>query len=256
MKIFDTHCHLNHPDLINDLDKILKDAKEVGVDGFLVVGFDKQTSIDAIEIAKKYNNVYAAIGFHPTEIEDLSEEDFLLVMEMLSNKKVVALGEIGLDYYWIKDKEKQEKQKQYFIRQIKYANKYNLPIVVHCRDAIEDCYNILKDNEVINKGVLHCFSSSFEMATKFIKLGYYIGLDGPVTFTNSKTPKEVARQIPLEKLLVETDCPYLTPHPFRGKRNEPKFITLIIDEIAKIRNVDSDTISEATFENAKKLFHV
>ena len=115
MKIFDTHCHLNHPDLINDLDKILKDAKEVGVDSFLVVGFDKKTSIDAIEIAKKYDNVYAAIGFHPTEIEDLSEEDFLLVMEMLSNQKVVALGEIGLDYYWIKDKEKQEKQKQYFI---------------------------------------------------------------------------------------------------------------------------------------------
>lgn len=256
MEIFDTHCHLNHPDLYKNIEKIIKDAHDVGVKYFLVVGFDKETSFKAVEIASKYENVYATVGFHPTEIDDVSESDFIQVMNLLKHTKVKALGEIGLDYYWIKDHDKQSKQKELFIKQIEYANKNNIPIVVHCRDAIMDCYQILKQHDTNHKGVLHCFSSSIEMANEFIKLGYYIGLDGPVTFLNSKQPKEVAKEININRLLVETDCPYLTPHPYRGKQNEPKLITLVIEEIAKLRNLSYEDVANTTSSNAKKLFHV
>lgn len=256
MEIFDTHCHLNHPDLYKNIEKIIKDAQDVGVKYFLVVGFDKETSFKAVEIASKYENVYAAVGFHPTEIDDVSEIDFIQVMNLLKHPKVKALGEIGLDYYWIKDYDKQNKQKEWFVKQIKYANKNNIPIVVHCRDAIMDCYQILKQYDTNYKGVLHCFSSSIEMANKFTKLGYYIGLDGPVTFLNSKQPKEVAKEVDINHLLVETDCPYLTPHPYRGQQNEPKFITLVIEEIAKLRNLSYEDVANTTSNNAKKLFHV
>lgn len=256
MEIFDTHCHLNHPDLYKNIEKIIKDAQDVGVKYFLVVGFDKETSLKAVEIASKYENVYATVGFHPTEIDDVSESDFIQVMNLLKHPKVKALGEIGLDYYWIKDYDKQNKQKEWFVKQIEYANKNNIPVVVHCRDAIMDCYQILKQYDTNHKGVLHCFSSSIEMANKFTKLGYYIGLDGPVTFLNSKQPKEVAKEVDINHLLVETDCPYLTPHPYRGQQNEPKFITLVIEEIAKLRNLSYDDVANTTSNNAKKLFHV
>lgn len=256
MEIFDTHCHLNHLDLYKNIEKIIKDAQDVGVKYFLVVGFNKETSLKAVEIASKYENVYATVGFHPTEIDDVSESDFIQVMNLLKHPKVKALGEIGLDYYWIKDYDKQNKQKEWFVKQIKYANKNNIPVVVHCRDAIMDCYQILKQYDTNHKGVLHCFSSSIEMANKFTKLGYYIGLDGPVTFLNSKQPKEVAKEVDINHLLVETDCPYLTPHPHRGKQNEPKFITLVIEEIAKLRNLSYEDVANTTSSNAKKLFHV
>lgn len=254
--IFDTHCHLNHPDLYKDIENVINRAKEAGVTLFLVVGYDKETSLLAIEIAHKYPFIYAAIGYHPTEIENLSEEDFEEVMNHLDDEKVVALGEIGLDYYWVKEKDKQAKQKEYFIRQIKEANKHNLPIVIHNRDAINDCLEILKNNHVECGGVMHCYSGSYESALEFIKCGMYISLGGPVTFKNAVTPKDVGARIPLNKLLVETDSPYLAPHPFRGTQNEPSKIPLVVAEIARLRGLEVTEIEDATYSNSLKLFHV
>ena len=237
--IFDTHCHLNHEDLYNDIDRVISDAQKAGVKKFLVVGYDKKTSLLAVKIAQKYSFCYAAIGFHPTEIFDLTEEDFDQVMELVDDKKnkVVAIGEIGLDYHWIKDPIQREIQKEYFIRQIEFANYKNLPITIHNRDAIEDCLEILKEYTPKCGGIMHCYSGSKEMMNDFIKLGMFISLGGPVTFTNAKTPKEVAENVPLDKLLVETDSPYLTPHPYRGTKNEPKNIALITQEIANLKSL-------------------
>ena len=254
--IFDTHCHLNHEDLYKDLDNVINRAKEVGVSRFLVVGYDKPSSLLAVKLAEQYDFIYAAIGYHPTEINNLSEDDFNEIMDLLDHPKVVALGEIGLDYYWVKDLEERELQKKYFIRQIKEANKHRLPICIHNRDAINDCLTILKENHIDMGGVMHCYSGSVEIMNEFIKCGMYISLGGPVTFKNAKTPKEVAKIVPLDKLLVETDSPYLAPHPYRGKQNEPSLIPLVIEEIALQKGLTKDEIEDATYANASKLFHV
>lgn len=254
--IFDTHCHLNHEDLYKDLDNVINRAKEAGVSRFLVVGYDKESSLLAVKLAEQYDFIYAAIGYHPTEINGVSEEDFNEVMELLNHPKVVALGEIGLDYYWVSDLKEREHQKEYFIRQIKIANKYKKPISIHNRDAINDCLTILKENPVDMGGIMHCYSGSAESMYEFIKCNMYISLGGPVTFKNAKTPKEVAKMVPLDKLLVETDSPYLAPHPYRGKQNEPSLIPLVIEEIASLRGVSKEEIEEATYQNASKLFHV
>ena len=254
--IFDTHCHLNHEDLYKDIDNVIKRAKDAGVAKFLGVGYDKETSLLAVELAEKYEGIYAAVGYHPTEIDNVSEEDFKEIIDLLKHPKVVALGEIGLDYYWVKDLEERNKQKQYFIRQIEEANKNSIPIVVHNRDAINDCLEILKEHRPIFGGVMHCYSGSAELVNEFIKLGMYISIGGPVTFTNAKTPKEVAKVVPLDKLLVETDSPYLSPHPFRGTQNEPARIKLVVDEIARLREAKIEEIEDATYQNACNMFHV
>ena len=254
--IFDTHCHLNHEDLYKDLDNVIKRAKDAGVESFLVVGYDKETSLLAIKLAEQYDFIYAAIGYHPTEIFDLSEEDFNEIMNLLDHPKVVALGEIGLDYHWVIEPEKRELQKKYFIRQIKEANKHHLPISIHNRDAIDDCLTILKNNHVDMGGIMHCYSGSVESMYEFIKCGMYISLGGPVTFKNARVPKEVAKEVPLDKLLVETDSPYLAPHPYRGKQNEPALIRLVVNEIAELKGMKVEEIEEATYSNALKLFHV
>lgn len=254
--IFDSHCHLNHEDLYKGLNGVIERAKIAGVTRFLVVGYDKQSSLLAVDLANRFDFVYAAIGYHPTEIYGLSEEDFLDVMSLLKHPKVVALGEIGLDYYWIKDEKERELQKEYFIRQIDIANENDLPISIHNRDAINDCLQILKEHPVKMGGVMHCYSGSVESMHEFLKCGMYISFGGPVTFKNAKTPKEVATIVPLDKLLVETDSPYLAPHPFRGTQNEPAKIRLVVEEIARLRNMKFEEIEDATFENASKLFHV
>ena len=254
--IFDTHCHLNHPDLYQQIDDVMKHAKDVGVTKFLVVGWDKETSLLAIKIAEQYDNVYAAIGFHPTEVYELSEKDYLEVMSNISHPKVVAVGEIGLDYHWEKDKNKQLLQQKWFKKQIIFANENHKPVIIHNRDAFLDCLDILKEVTPTSSGVMHCFSGSVEFMHEVLKLGLYIGLDGPLTFTNAKTPKEVCKAVPLDKLLVETDSPYLAPHPLRGTMNEPKNNPLIIQEMAKIKELSVKEIEHATFDNACKLFHV
>ena len=254
--IFDTHCHLNDESLYDRIDQVISDAKKTGVSKFLVVGYDKKSSELAVKIANKYEECYAAVGIHPTEIFDLSEHDLYTTLNLYKNDKVVAIGEIGLDYHWVKEPEKRELQKEFFIKQIEFANEHELPISVHNRDAIEDCLAILKEHTPKCGGIMHCYSGSIEMMSEFIKLGMMISLGGPVTFTNAKTPKEVAEEVPLEKLLVETDSPYLTPHPHRGEKNEPKYICLVVEEIARLKDISKKHVEQVTYSNACKLFKI
>lgn len=256
MKYFDTHCHLNSPQLYPKIEEILQNCKEKGIDLLLVVGYDYQTSLLAAEIAEKYPFCYAAIGIHPTELNSLAGIDEDQFYTLLNHPKVVALGEIGLDYYWVKDIDERNKQKEWFIKQIEIANRYNKPIIIHSRDAAQDTYEILKHHRPIKGGVMHCYSCSSEMLPLFLELGLFIGLDGPVTFLNATNPKEVARSVPLDRLLVETDSPYLAPHPYRGKENTPLNLPLIIEAIAKIKEINAEKICECTYSNGKKLFHV
>lgn len=254
--IFDTHCHLNSPELFPLIEKHILDAKAEGVGKFLIIGYDKKTSVLAVKIAQKYDFCYAAVGFHPTEIFDLKEQDYLDLEELAKQEKVVAIGEIGLDYHWVKEEDKKVLQKESFIKQINLANKLHLPISIHDRESIEDCLFILKEHKPLFGGIMHCYSGSVEMINDFLNLGMYISLGGPVTFTNAKTPKEVAKNVPLDKLLVETDCPYLSPHPLRGTMNVPKNIKLVVDEIANLRELESDEVAECTYANACKLLGI
>lgn len=256
MNIFDTHCHLNDDQLYPNIKEIIERALEAGVNKMLIVGWDYNSSLKAIQIAEEYDFCYAAVGYHPENIFDIDKEILMKTLELSKHPKVVAIGEIGLDYHWTKEPEKRQLQKEYFIEQIKYANKVNLPIIIHNREAFEDCLNILKENKPTASGTMHCYSGSVELLDGVLNLGLLIGLDGPVTFKNAKTPKEVAEIVPLEKLLLETDSPYLTPHPFRGELNEPINIRLILDEIAALKGLSKKHISEVTYDNACKLFKI
>lgn len=255
MKIFDTHCHLNHENFIFNVREHIENAKKAGVTKFLVVGYDKESSLKAAELANKHDEIYAAVGYHPTEV-DISDEDFEIVVNLLKNRKVVAIGEIGLDYHWVKDPSQREKQKQYFIKQIELANKHNLPVTIHSRDADLDMLEILQNNPLKMGGVMHCYSGSVESAKEITKMNLLLGLGGPLTFLNAKKPKEVAREIPLEKIVLETDAPYLAPHPHRGETNEPKYIVLVLEELAKIKNKPIEEVAEIVYENATNMFHV
>ena len=254
--LFDSHCHLNDEKLLPRVEEVIQSANEAGVTHFLVIGWDKESSFKAVELAEKYENVYAAIGFHPENIFDVSEEDFNETLALYKHPKVVAIGEIGLDYHWTKEPEKRELQKQYFIRQIEFANEHKMPISIHNREAFEDCLNILKEHKPQYSGVMHCYSGSVELLKDVLDLGLYIGLDGPLTFLNAKTPKEVCENVPLDRLLLETDCPYLSPHPLRGTVNEPRNLGLILDEVARLKNLSKKHIAEVTFRNTCNLFHV
>ena len=254
MKIIDTHCHLNDKALFSDLDNVVNRARNAGVDKMLVVGWDKESSELAIKIAEQYDFVYAIIGFHPENIFDINDEILYKTLDLYKHPKVVAIGEIGLDYHWTKEPEKRELQKEYFIKQIDFANKVGLPISIHSRDAFEDTLNILKEHKPEHGGVMHCYSGSVENLKDIINLNLHIGLDGPVTFTNAKTPKEVAAEVPLERLVVETDCPYLSPHPLRGTVNEPANISLIVDAIAEARNMSKKHLLDALYQNSCELF--
>ena len=254
--IFDTHCHLNSEELIDRIDEVLESASKVGVDKFLVVGWNKESSLLAIELAHRYEGIYAAIGFHPTDIDGVSEEDYNDVMSHINDPKVVAVGEIGLDYHWVKDPEQRNKQKEWFIKQIDFANEHKKPISIHNREAFEDCLKILKEHRPQYSGVMHCYSGSVELLRDVLDLGLYIGLDGPLTFTNAKTPKEVCEQVPLDRLVVETDSPYLSPHPLRGTVNEPKNIALVVDEITRIRGISKKHILDALYKNSCKLLNI
>lgn len=254
--IFDTHCHLNSEELLSRIDEVLESAHKVGVDKFLVVGWNKESSLKAIELAHQYDGIYAAIGFHPTDIDGVSDEDYQEVMSYVDDPKVVAIGEIGLDYHWVKDPVQREKQKEWFIKQIEFANLHKKPISIHNREAFEDCLKILKEHRPEYSGVMHCYSGSVELLDDVLKLGLYIGLDGPLTFTNAKTPKEVCEQVPLNRLLVETDSPYLSPHPLRGTVNEPKNIALVVDEITRLKGLSKKHILDVIYQNSCKLFNV
>ena len=256
MKIIDTHCHLNDEALYKDLDNVISRARQAGVEKMVVVGWDEASSKLAIKIAEQYDFIYAVIGFHPENVFDIDNKVLYDTLNLYKHPKVVGIGEIGLDYHWTKDPDKREIQKEYFIKQIKFANEVGLPISIHSREAFADTLEILKQYPPLHSGVMHCYSGSVENIQDIINLNLYIGLDGPVTFTNAKTPKEVAAEVPLEKLVVETDCPYLSPHPLRGTVNEPANICLVIDAIANLKQMSKKHLLEVVYDNSCRLFSI
>lgn len=254
MKIIDTHCHLNDDALYKNIDEVISRALKVGVEKMIVIGWDKGSSELAIKLAEQYSFIYAVIGFHPENILDINDEILYETLNLYKHPKVVGIGEIGLDYHWTKEIDKRELQKEYFIKQIEFANKVGLPISIHSREAFSDTIEILKEHYPKHSGVMHCYSGSVENIQDIINLNLYIGLDGPVTFSNAKTPKEVAVEVPLDRLVVETDCPYLSPHPLRGTVNEPANISLIVDAIADLRKMSKKHLLDVLYDNSVKLF--
>lgn len=251
---FDTHVHLNSEQYEN-IEEIIDNATKSNVKKMVVIGYDLESSIKAVELALLYDFLYAAVGIHPSEIKKMKENDLVEIENLLKNEKVVAIGEIGLDYYW--DKDNKEEQKSMFVKQIKLANKYNLPIIIHSREAAQDTYEILKENKnYYKKGIMHCYSYSLDLAKKFIKLNFMLAFGGTLTFLNSKQNKEIVQEIELKHLLTETDSPYLTPHPYRGKRNEPKYIGFVVQEIAKLKNMEEDKVADILYNNACDFFGV
>jgi TatD DNase family protein len=253
--LFDTHVHLNADQFAEDLEEVINRAQNEGVSHMVCVGFDRQTIEKAMELAETYDFIYACVGWHPVDAIDMTDEDLLWIEELATHPKVVAIGEMGLDYHW--DKSPKEIQKEVFRKQIRLAKKVKLPIVIHNREATADIVEILKEEEAAEVGgIMHCFSGSPEVAIECLKMNFYISLGGPVTFKNAKKPKEVAAAIPLEKLLIETDCPYLAPHPYRGKRNEPGYVKLVAEQIAEIKGLSYEEVAIATTYNAKKIFDI
>jgi TatD DNase family protein len=253
--LFDTHVHLNADQYDEDLEEVIARAKEAGVTNMVVVGFDRPTITRAMELVEQYDFLYACVGWHPVDAIDMTEEDLGWIEELASHPKVVAIGEMGLDYHW--DKSPKEIQKEVFRKQIRLAKKVKLPIVIHNREATADIVEILKEEGAEEVGgIMHCFSGSPEVAKECVKMNFYISLGGPVTFKNAKKPKEVAAEIPLDQLLIETDCPYLAPHPYRGKRNEPGYVRLVAEEIGEIKGLTLEEVAEATTRNAKKIFAI
>lgn len=251
----DTHVHLNNKDLYSKIDKVIEEAFNEGVNKFFVVGYDYETSKMAIKIAEEYDFCYAIIGYHPTEIKDYSDVEYKWLEDNLTHPKVIAIGECGYDFHW--DTTTKEEQEEAFIKQIELAKKYSLPLSIHCRDAIQLTYDTLKKYHAEKVGgVMHSYSGSKEMANEFIKLGFVLGISGPVTFKNGKTMKEVVDNIPLEYLVTETDSPYLTPHPYRGHENGPKYIPLIINEISNIKGISINEVEIQIEKNVKRLFGV
>jgi len=253
---YDTHAHLNADTFKDNLAEIINEAYEMEVKYINVVGFDPKTNALANEIALNHDFIYASAGLHPSDIHLFTDTDLKQLEVYLEQDITVAVGECGLDYYW--HKESKEKQILFFKKQIELSKIYQKPLIIHVRDAISDCYEVLKEASIdgLLKGVMHCFSGSAEMAQKFIDLGLFISIGGPVTFKNAKTPKEVAKSVPLDRLLIETDCPYLAPHPYRGKQNKPSYVSLVAQEIANIKEISIEEVATYTTRNAKKLFQI
>lgn len=238
MKYLDSHCHINDDDLYPIRNEVISRAREAGVGHILVIGWDVESSKKAISIAHEFEDVYAAVGIHPENLEGINEQSLLEIEELAKDEKVVAIGEIGLDYHWFKDPKDHENQKTWFVKQIELANKLHLPISIHAREAIGDLLDILKNHPLERSGVLHCYSGSPESLKEFAKLGFYFGFDGPITYKNAKEPKESVIACPIDKILTETDSPYLPPVPHRGERNESSYIPLILAQMAALKEVE------------------
>lgn len=255
-KMIDSHCHINDPLYRDNPEQYVKEAKEAGVDTLLVIGYDLESSKKAAEIASNYDGVFAAVGIHPTDTKKMGPNDFEEIEKLLSNKKVIAIGEIGLDFYWDKDPEIKENQKRYFKQQIELANKYNLPISIHSREADEATLNVLLETPPIAGGVMHCYAGSKEMMPRFLELGLLVGIGGVVTFKNAIKTKEVAKHVSSNGYVLETDAPYLAPTPHRGTPNHSKYIPLIAQEIANLRGEDIEKVIEDSTNNFKRIFKI
>lgn len=247
--LIDSHCHILSSEYENPC-KIIQNSLENGVDKIIINGFDVKSSKEAVELSNKFDNVYAAVGIGPENIDGINEKDIIAIKELAKEKKVVAIGEIGLDYYWIT--ENKEKQKKIFKEMLNIAKEMNLPVIVHSRKSILDTYNLLKEYKA--KGIMHCFSSSYEMAKEFIKLGFLIGVGGIVTFKNAKEIKEIVSKINIDDIALETDSPYLSPEPKRGKKNVPENIIYVAQEIAKIKGLSPEEIINKTGNRVVRKF--
>lgn len=253
--LFDTHAHIEDKRFEKDYEEMIQRAKDVGVNYILNVGCHEEEIEKVVIAAEKYPTVYAAIGLHPNNAKQESEKLWQRIYELAEHPKVVALGEMGLDYY--RDNSPKDIQKRVFIKQIGMAKELNKPIIVHDRDAHQDCFDIVKAEGAKEVGgVFHTYSGSIEMAKEIMKLNFYISVAGPVTFKNANRLLEVAKFIPLDRLLIETDCPYLTPHPHRGERNEPAYVRFVAEKIAELKGISFEELARASLENAKKLFKI
>ncbi len=252
MRFIDNHCHLFH-EYFPSYDDYINKANNVNVTKIIVSGTDKKSNQEVLSLISKYEGVYGSIGFHPNELEDLDETSFaLLESQLKTNKKIVGIGEIGLDYHY-PDTNK-EKQKKFFIYQLELANKYNLPVVIHSRDATSDTISLLREHLPNKRGVIHCFSGSLESANEYIKMGFFIGVGGVSTFKNANNIINVIKNISLHKILLETDAPYLTPEPYRGTPNYSAYIPIIADKIASIKGLSLEEVAEITTANSESLF--
>ncbi len=250
--IFDSHAHYTDKAFNDDRENMLGSLKESGICGVINCGADLLSSEKSVALSEKYDYIYCACGVHPEEVDGLPENYIDILRNMAQTKKCVAIGEIGLDYYWRQDNK--ELQKKVFEEQIILAKELDLPIIVHDREAHEDTLTILKKHKP--KGVLHCFSGSAETAKEVLKLGMYIGLGGAVTFKNAKKPVEVAEMLPLDRLLLETDCPYMAPVPMRGKRNYSAYIEYVAEKIGEVKGLDPQDVTDQATENTKILFGI
>ncbi|WP_320940296.1 TatD family hydrolase [Lysinibacillus capsici] len=251
----DTHVHLNADQYEEDLQEVIDRALEAKVERMVVIGFDRKTIERTMQLIEQYDFVYGVIGWHPVDAIDCTQQDLEWIEQLASHPKIVGIGETGLDYYW--DKSPKDVQQELFRKQIQLAQKINLPIVIHNRDATGDVVEILREENAASVGgVMHCFSGSVETARECIAMNFMISLGGPVTFKNARLPKEVATEIALEHLMIETDAPYLAPHPHRGKRNEPAFVPLVAEEIARLKGLTIEEIAQATTANAKNFFGI
>lgn len=252
--IFESHAHYDSQKYDEDRDAVLSAMPEHNVGTIVNSAADWESVTEVVELAERYPFIYAAVGLHPDEVGALNEERFAFLKEQCQKEKVVAVGEIGLDYYW--DNESHDVQKKWFIRQLNLARELDLPVVIHSRDAAADTLEVMKEHAQGLRGVIHCFSYSKELANEYIKMGFYIGVGGVVTFKNSKKLKEIVTEIPLERILLETDSPYLAPTPFRGKRNSSAYISYIAQEIAELKGITYEEVIAQTEKNGKELFRI
>lgn len=260
MEFFDSHAHYNDEKFDEDREQIIKETYQSGVTKFVCAGYDIPSSIKSLALSKKYEYIYSICGISPNDIPQNNTELWKSIEEISEivtqnlTKKLMAIGEIGLDYYW--NKENKELQKQAFIKQIELANQLALPIVIHSRDAAVDTIQVLRDNPVKEKGIFHCCQQNQEMIKHALELGFYISFAGPITFKNAKNAVDVVKMVPLDKLLIETDSPYLSPEPNRGKRNDCRNVRYVAEKIAEIKGVETEEIARVTYENAMKIFKI
>jgi TatD DNase family protein len=251
----DTHTHLNVRQFDDDRDEVIERARQNGVSRIVNIGFNRETIPSSIELTETYDFIYSTVGWHPQDAIDMKADDLDWIEELCAKPKVVAIGEIGLDYYW--DTSPKDVQHRVFREQIRLARKLGMPISIHNRDAHHDVVQILREEKAEDVGgVMHCFSGSWETAKMCLDMNFYISFGGPITFKNAKQPKEVLAQVPLDRLLVETDAPYLTPHPFRGKRNETGYVRLVAEAAADIRGIPLEELARITSDNASRLFRL
>lgn len=253
--MIDTHVHLNFEDYIDDLETVILDAEKAGVSHMVVIGIDEGSSRLAIELSKQYPNLFASVGVHPSESENMFEMQATstqFIEDMLKEDKVVAIGECGIDLYH--EDYNLEYQQHVFKNQIELAKTYQKPLIIHSRSGVRECIDMLKPYQGQVKGVFHCFNGSKEEANEILELGFYIGVNGPITFKNAKDAKDIAIHVPIEKLLIETDGPYLSPEPYRGRRNQPANVKYILKTLAQLKNMSEADVDTITTQNAKTLF--